>query len=350
MKKIFYLMLIPLLFSSCSRKELTKDEALKIISQYYHLPSQTEIAIDKIYDDYGWPPQRYNQLAQMGIFYLKESTASIYYKRFEMSLTEKGKKYWVSNGIMNDPSSGRIRMIIFKGYLQDIKDISISSNTNENTAKVELILKIYNVSPIQEIFSPLQTMEIKKTINFKLFNDGWKILEDVNSKNLITTIVTPLHWMGGWRITYDNSPIDFISSKEINNIRQANERAARKIERIKKLKDISKNPTRTIDTFQDINHFTGQPRYRATILTDVGVDMVGSNYDSGFNLWFGELKGKQPYLTTFTQTAMGWNAPCVSFGESGPYVVFKDKSERDRFYKALTKALSEWRSKYWEVQ
>jgi len=117
-----------------------------------------------------------------------------------------------------------------------------------------------------------------------------------------------------------------------------------------RLTETSKIPTKTIGKFYDVNSFTGAPRSRATILTDVGIDKVGSPYDSEFKLWFGEIKGQQPYVSTFTQTAMGWSSPCVAFWERGPYIVFKDKSECDRFYQALTKTLSEWRVKYYEIQ
>jgi hypothetical protein len=98
-------------------------------------------------------------------------------------------------------------------------------------------------------------------------------------------------------------------------------------ERLAQLAISSKTPTRTIDIFNDVNLFNGKPRARGTILSDVNVDMVGSPFDRPLNLWFGNILSQQPYKATFTQTAMGWKAPCVFFWQGGPSIVFKDESE-----------------------
>ncbi len=348
MKKLFYILIIPLLFSSCGKKELSKDGASKIISQYYHLPFQTKIAVDKVCDDYGWPPQKYNQLAHMGILYLTKSQGSIYYNSLNVQLTEEGQKYWLSNGIMNDPTKGGINMLIFKGYLVDIEDLHVSSNPGENTAEAEVTLKMYNSSPIQEIFDPLKANEIKKTVHFKLFNNGWEIIEDQESKNFVVPIVAPLHWMGGWSITYDNSSPDVITNQEINNISVANEQAAVEKAHLEQLRETSKIVTKTIGQYQNVDRFIGRPKSPEVTLTDVGIKMDSGPIDQHPNIWFGSILTK-PQISKFTQTAFDWSALCIYFNVDSE-IVFKDTSECYRFYNALLQALSEWRAKYGEVQ
>ena len=57
---IFFLLLL-----SCDSigSNLGNGEARKLILQYYHLPLNIRLAIDKQYDNYGWPPEKYRQLA-----------------------------------------------------------------------------------------------------------------------------------------------------------------------------------------------------------------------------------------------------------------------------------------------
>lgn len=207
MKKIFpILLLISLLISACGSKELKKEEAKKIISEYYQLPFQTKIAIDASYKDYGWAPEKYRQLSNQGIITLTKTGGSIFFDRYQASVTESGKKYWLQNGTMKTIDE-KIRLLIFKGYLIEIKDLSISSNAKQNRAEAQIILNKSDISPIQDIFDPLKEIEIKKSIYFKLFDDGWKIVEDNNSKQLFQSIVAPLHWAGGGQIIFDKTPL-----------------------------------------------------------------------------------------------------------------------------------------------
>lgn len=221
MKKLLYLILIPLFLISCSNNELTKEEAKKIIAQHFQLPFQTKIAINKKYDDYGWPPEKYRQLVNMGLISIHELRSFIT-RRYEISLTEKTREYWLQNGILNQAPEGNQSIIVFKGYEIDVKNVSVASNAVEKTAEAEIILEISNISPIQQIFSPLESTEIKKTIKLKLFDSGWKIVEDENSKRLFQPISAPQHWAGGWKITFDNTPIP-IGNYELMNESETNE-------------------------------------------------------------------------------------------------------------------------------
>lgn len=215
MKKLFPLFLIslfPLFINSCSNNELRNEEAKKIISEYYHFPFQTKIAIDILYDSYGWPPEKYNQLVNQGLITIKPRNSGFMSSRFQAIATENARQYWIQNATM-ETSQGKVWLLIFKGYRIDLTSVSISSNAKENKAEAEVVLAISDISPIQNIFSPLKQTEIKGTINFKLYDDGWKVVEDENSKRLFQPIVVPLHWAEKGQIIFDNTPL-FIAQPE----------------------------------------------------------------------------------------------------------------------------------------
>ena len=79
---------------------------------------------------------------------------------------------------------------------------------------------ISNISPIQQIFAPLESTEIIKSINFKLYDNGWKIVDDENSARLFQPISVPQHWAENLKIVFNNIPADVISDDQIHNIEQ----------------------------------------------------------------------------------------------------------------------------------
>jgi len=192
---------------SCGSKELKKEEANAIISQHWQLPFQVKIALDQKYDNYGWPPEKYRRLANQGIITLTKTGGSIFYDKYEASVTENGRKYWINDGYMK-VNGETILQIIFEGYKVAIKELSISSNAKENKAEAEILLVYSDISPIQEIFSPLKETQVKRTLYFKLFDDGWKIVEDENSKKFINPIMNPLHWIDNGQIIFNETQED----------------------------------------------------------------------------------------------------------------------------------------------
>jgi hypothetical protein len=193
---------------SCSN-ELTKDEARLIISQHYQLPRQTTIVIDKRFDNRGWPIEKYRILESRGLISIRELGSNFFGTRYEMSLTENARQYWLRNGVL-EAEDGREPITAFKGYQVDVADVSVSSNAKENTAQAIVTLRFSNISPIQEVFDPLESNETSSTLFFRRFDDGWRIVEDENSQRMIRPTSAPLHWIGGWSITYDSSPADVI--------------------------------------------------------------------------------------------------------------------------------------------
>lgn len=225
MKPIYTLLLLPIFFGSCS-KELKKEDATKIISQYYQLPFQTKIAIDVIYEGYGWPPEKYKQLENQGFVTIEEINGSLMWKRYRIKATEAARQYWIQNGTFVDDNSEKKKLVfVFKGYKFDIKDVSVSSNAKENKAEAEVVFSMSDVSPIQSIFSPLEQTEVKKTLNFKLFDDGWKIVEDDNSKNLVHPISAPNHWMSGGHVDFDNTPLVTVQTENLSSSLSRNDTA-----------------------------------------------------------------------------------------------------------------------------
>lgn len=201
------LFIISLAINSCSKRELGNEEAAKLISQYYQLPFQTRIAIDINYDGYGWPPEKYQQLANQGFINIIPKNSNFLMKRFHASATEKIRQYWIQDATM-ETNEGRVWLFVFKGYKIDIKDVNVSSIAKDNKAEAEVVMTISDISPIQNIFSPPKQTEIKGTINFKLYENGWKIVEDNNSKALFQPIEVPLHWAGYGEIIYNNSSLE----------------------------------------------------------------------------------------------------------------------------------------------
>jgi len=227
------LTIVLLLFLSCDSSgiNLGNGEARKLILQYYHLPLNIRLAIDRRYDNYGWPPEKYRQLSQAGLSLINEIKGSIYTKTFEITLTEKAREYWLQNGILSAPEGNKV-IIVLKGYLLKLKDVNVSTNSKENTAEAKITLSISNISPFQQIFSPLVSNVITATINFKHYNNGWQIVENSDSKKIFQSINAPQHWAGGWRINFDDSPIP-IEDPEISK-----ERERAKIEKEQRDKEI----------------------------------------------------------------------------------------------------------------
>ena len=194
------LFVIAFFMSGCGSKELKKEEAVKIISAGYHLPLQTKIAIDESYSDYGWPPERYNRLATQGLITLKSLGGNFFSKdRYQVSITESGKKYWIQNGTMKT-MNGSIRLLIFKGYTIELESVNVSSNAKDKTAQADVVFRKSNSSPMQDIFDPLKDVETKMSIQFKLFDNGWQITEIPSNQLPFDLISTPLHWMDSGEI------------------------------------------------------------------------------------------------------------------------------------------------------
>lgn len=213
MKKLFNLLfLFPVFLYSCKQNELTKEQAFPLIASYYGfsinnatnktIPSQgineayfeTQIAIDQRIDDYGWPPQKYELLQKKGII-------DVYYEQrgflggvFVASVGKLGNKYFINSRTWDTPVEGRISQFIFKGYRININDVNISSNARDKSAMAEVTFSISDISPIQEIVSPLKSNFLKSTVYFKLFDKGWQVIDDQKSHIKINKIDNPLHW------------------------------------------------------------------------------------------------------------------------------------------------------------
>jgi len=194
MRNILSVFILSSIFISCSN-ELKKEEAIKLVSEYYHLPVQTEIAVDERYDDYGWPPEKYKKLEEQGL--ISQSVYINYFgKRYTISTTEKGQKFYTRTEKIFDPASGKdINQFYFIGYKVDIKELQISENSSNDITEAEVILKIYDISPFQEIFNPISSSEIKKKINFKFSDNTWKIVDGESSGNLVKKVDNPMHWV-----------------------------------------------------------------------------------------------------------------------------------------------------------
>lgn len=200
------LMLACVFLGSCSN-ELTRDEARLIISQHYQMPRQTTIVIDKRFDNHGWPIEKYRELENMGLISVRELGSNFFGTRYEMSLAENARQYWLRNGVL-ETAEGNELIIAFRGYQVDVGDVSVSSNARENAAQAEVTLRFSNISPVQQVFDPLRSNEARSTVHFTLYDDGWRIVEDENSERLIKPTSAPQHWAGGWSITYNSTPID----------------------------------------------------------------------------------------------------------------------------------------------
>lgn len=214
MKNLFNLLLSFFVFLCCCKQnELTKVQAFPLIASYYGFsinnaidkkgsssqgPTEayleTQIAIDQKIDDYGWPPQKYELLQKKGII-------DVYYEQrgflggvFVASVGNLGNKYFINTRTWDTPVDGRISQLVFKGYRINITDVNISSSSKDKSAMAEVTFSISDISPIQEIVSPLKSNILKSTVYFKLFDKGWQVIDDQKSHIKINKIDNPLHW------------------------------------------------------------------------------------------------------------------------------------------------------------
>ncbi len=229
MKKIAIITILFLSIISCKNNELTREVAFKNLCEYctnnipynfaYCTPTgesyatsdhgvkggrylrSIKIFIDKTYENYGWPPEKYKQLEQNGFITLQKLGTWGWQDKYQANLTKLGKEKYAGTYIRNI-TNGKIEQYLFdyQGDISfDINDLSISSNAKENSAEVIVLIKISNVALVQKIFSPIEKNEISQTINFKLYDNGWKIVENENSKKFIkeiSAIYNPQHWLG----------------------------------------------------------------------------------------------------------------------------------------------------------
>ena len=201
---------------ACENKELTKQRAIGICEEYikhhqqinfedYVIPHEystksfsinTFIAIDKIYKDYGWAPEKYKILEQQGIISLRPSSGWGIQK-YEASITS-GKGYFMQSRIWKSQTDGNVKQYIFKGYSVLCDEADVSSTAKDNKAEADVLFKISNVSPIQEVFNKPKEMLIRIKVNFKLFDSGWKIVEDEYARKLLqfSYVDNPMHWAG----------------------------------------------------------------------------------------------------------------------------------------------------------
>lgn len=207
--------------TSCTNNELTKETAMPLVAKYYGLgdsllennakdkntseaqlanPSfHTQIAIDMQFKDIGWMPGKYNDLAQQGIINLQYSPPTGWtnlHGYYNASIAEKGKKYYVNNRNWQTSTDGNKEQLVFTGYVVSISNLSVSSNAKEKTAIAQVDFSISEISPIQQLFSPLKTTSFNRSVYFRLFDDGWKIEDTEKSHINIKSIDNPCHWMG----------------------------------------------------------------------------------------------------------------------------------------------------------
>ena len=71
--------------------------------------------------------------------------------------------------------------------------MTILSNAKEKSAEATVNFVISDISPIQQILSPVENLAFHITVNFKLYDDGWKIVDNEQSHLNINWIDNPLH-------------------------------------------------------------------------------------------------------------------------------------------------------------
>ena len=216
-RKVSILVIVCIFFMSCSNKkeEISKEMAGYLIAKKYGLKSDTsihagssnnkeiktclriQIAIDRFYEDYGAQPGKYKKLEQLGLITLNPLPKNGKGSRIiEAILTNKGKKCLEGKRDFWTQTRGDIEQYVFYGYKVRMTNFIVSSNANEKTAKAEVRFKLYEPSEIQQIFNPVNEAEIKRMVNFKLFDIGWMFVNDEPSKLGIEKIDNPQHLAG----------------------------------------------------------------------------------------------------------------------------------------------------------
>ena len=143
----------------------------------------TFIAIDQtLHSNYGWAFDKYQQLRDQGLITLTSLNygGSTYLK---VMLTDKGRDYYVDE--INYISNVNMRQFVFYSCRIECNRVDISSTAKDKKAKAEFEFRITKISPIKEVFDRPKEWIKRIDVNFELYDNGWKIVDDANAKKLL---------------------------------------------------------------------------------------------------------------------------------------------------------------------
>jgi len=188
MKKIKIVLILTLLFASCS-DNLTNSKAEDIIRecleknpQFGKVDFKTgEIMFNTEVKYRQKLLEQYKNLASKGYISLDLKKSSKKYITYNVSLTDKAKDFVLETGKLSGIGLGDITVIKIYDYeLHEVKNVreetlkSITGDLTSTRAKVTLTYKKINKTPFYDSKKQLSDFINEKTIFHKTESDGWK--------------------------------------------------------------------------------------------------------------------------------------------------------------------------------
>lgn len=167
MKHIKFIFLaLPFLLLACGPKELTREEATKLLSKQYPSSFNFKIPID---DRDFLNRVTSSNLEEEG--WLTIVNQSLLTTRQVIRFTEKSKPYLLA--MSREDMEKHMRPV----KLADTEFIEVTGihlEDNGNSAEVEFITKCINETPFIQLF-PEMPKNRNENARFKLYDDGWRV-------------------------------------------------------------------------------------------------------------------------------------------------------------------------------
>lgn len=176
-KLILFVLIIPLLWG-CSSDKLSRGKAEKLIRAINKFPTDEIKEFQTAFPDH-WGAGSLEELQNQGLLTYTKYFAGLGGYWFDAELTEKGKKYAVSDkhGLKNEfgLEDNYNKAITVKIAKLDFGEITgIHENKESNTATVNYTVVRKEITPFGKIEYKLQEGSFNKTITFTKYDDGWR--------------------------------------------------------------------------------------------------------------------------------------------------------------------------------
>ncbi len=163
---IFYLLLV-----GCTKKELSHEEALKLIQQENQFPKVFDFEINRVDEDQARKVLNAG-LEKEGIVTVQRTQKLGEIGKPLIYFTDKAKPYLLPITKGGNPDKVQVVKVADK----DLVEVTgISTNSNEKNAVVEYTTAYKNITPFAALVNlDFQKKEMHKAY-FSLYDDGWRL-------------------------------------------------------------------------------------------------------------------------------------------------------------------------------
>lgn len=160
MKKLVLFFIIIFSLGSCSNKDLDREKAEKLITEFYEYPNVEFFNVSMV--SIGSIPQYYSQLVHDGYFTFKnEQWRGIFF------ITNKAQPY------LKEKFGETYTFVGNEVNIQEVTGIKLNDTKNQATVYYRTIRQ--NLTPIAKSYGRSESDTEEKEVHFELFDDGWRI-------------------------------------------------------------------------------------------------------------------------------------------------------------------------------